>query len=234
MVKYTINNLTKKFNHQEVIHISHLSIEAGMCIGIVGSNGAGKTTLFRLILDLLQRDTGTIFFEGKDIMDHEEWKNYIGAYIDENMLLSFLTPDEYFETLRQLYHMSHEQLQLKLALFSSLFNNELVGKRKYIRDLSKGNIKKTGIAAALIHEPQVVLLDEPFENLDPASQINLQNLFTQLKTETQTTFIVTSHNITHITEISDRIIVLEQGKIVLDIHEKSTMKTELESFFYKR
>lgn len=148
------------------------------------------------------------------------------------MLLNFLTPDEYFDTLRQIYHLSHEQMRLKLAQLAALFNDVLVGKRKYIRDLSKGNIKKTGIAAALIHEPEVVLLDEPFENLDPASQVNLQNLFSKLKKETQTTFLITSHNITHTTEISDRIIVLDRGRVVLDLKERSTMKAELEAFFY--
>jgi len=233
MIRYSIENLKKSFFGQVVIDIPQLEIEAGMCIGVVGHNGAGKTTLFRLMLDLLKRDSGHIIFDGKNIETNEEWKNYTGAYIDENMLLGFLTPDEFFETLRQLYGMSKEQLRLKLNLFSSLFNNELVGQKKYIRDLSKGNIKKTGIAAALIHEPQVVFLDEPFENLDPMSQVNLQNLFTQLKTETETTFILTSHNITHITEISDRIIVLEHGQLALDIREKLTMSTQLESFFAK-
>lgn len=231
MIRYSIQNLKKSFARQVVIDIPQLEIEAGMCIGVVGHNGAGKTTLFRLMLDLLKRDSGSIIFDGKDIETNEDWKNYTGAYIDENMLLGFLMPDEFFETLRQLYGISHAQLRMKLEMLGSLFNNELVGQKKYIRDLSKGNIKKTGIAAALIHEPQVVFLDEPFENLDPMSQVNLQNLFHQLKTETETTFIVTSHNISHITEISDRIIVLEQGKVVLDIPEKGGMKERLEAFF---
>lgn len=80
---------------------------------------------------------------------YEEWKNHVGAYIDENMLLSFLTPDEYFETLRQLYHLSNEQLALKLGQLSTLFNDELVSKRKYIRDLPKGNIKKNGYCSRI-------------------------------------------------------------------------------------
>src|SRR5690606_6322110 len=149
--------------------IEWLEIEKNLCFGLVGNNGAGKTTLFGIMLDLVRASAGRVLLEGEDISQSEDWKLKVGAYLDEHMLLSYLTADEYFECLRVIYGLSKQDLLIFLDKFRELFNDEILGNKKYIRDLSKGNVKKVGLAAAFIGNPELVLLDEPFENLDPSS-----------------------------------------------------------------
>jgi ABC-2 type transport system ATP-binding protein len=118
-----------------------------------------------------------------------------------------------------------------LEKFTELFNDEILGKKKYIRDLSKGNLKKVGIVAALMGRPEVVFLDEPFENLDPSSQIRLKKFILAEKEASQTTFLISSHDLNHVTEICDRIVLLEKGKIINDLRDKSAMMAELDAYF---
>lgn len=143
-----IEGLKKSYKEATVLDVPSLQISQSECFGLVGNNGAGKTTLFRIMLDLVRATEGKVLFEGEDVSKTEAWKNRIGAYLDEHMLLAYLTADEYFESLRRIYRMSGEDLSQHLEKFKELFNDEIVGKKKYIRDLSKGNLKKVGIAAA--------------------------------------------------------------------------------------
>lgn len=227
----TVNNLKKQYKEVVVLDVESLQIPKGECFGLVGNNGAGKTTLFRIMLDLVRPTQGEVTIEGYQVNQTEEWKKFTGAYLDEHMLLSYLTPDEYFQTLRKIYGMSEADLEVHLEKFTELFNDEIRGKKKYIRDLSKGNLKKVGIAAALLGKPEVVFLDEPFENLDPSSQIRLKKLILKEKEESRITFLISSHDLNHVTEICDRIVLLEKGKIIRDLHEKSEMMRELEAYF---
>ncbi|NVK49673.1 MAG: ABC transporter ATP-binding protein [Cyclobacteriaceae bacterium] len=227
----TVNNLKKQYKEAVVLDVESLQIPKGECFGLVGNNGAGKTTLFRIMLDLVRPTQGEVTIEGYQVNQTEEWKKFTGAYLDEHMLLSYLTPDEYFQTLRKIYGMSEADLEVHLEKFTELFNDEIRGKKKYIRDLSKGNLKKVGIAAALLGKPEVVFLDEPFENLDPSSQIRLKKLILKEKEESRITFLISSHDLNHVTEICDRIVLLEKGKIIRDLHEKSEMMRELEAYF---
>ncbi|MCS5491612.1 ABC transporter ATP-binding protein [Algoriphagus limi] len=227
----TVKNLKKQYKEAVVLDVDSLEIPKGECFGLVGNNGAGKTTLFRIMLDLVRPTQGEVTIEGYQVNQTEDWKKFTGAYLDEHMLLSYLTPDEYFQTLRKIYGMSEADLEVHLEKFTELFNDEVRGKKKYIRDLSKGNLKKVGIAAALLGKPEVVFLDEPFENLDPSSQIRLKKLILKEKEESRITFLISSHDLNHVTEICDRIVLLEKGKIIRDLHEKSEMMSELEAYF---
>ncbi|WP_297335759.1 ABC transporter ATP-binding protein [Algoriphagus sp.] len=229
MIKVT--NLKKQYKEAVVLDVENLEIPKSECFGLVGNNGAGKTTLFRIMLDLVRATSGQVEIGGTDVSQSEEWKKSTGAYLDEHMLLSYLTPDEYFETLRKIYGLSEADLQAHLDRFTELFNDEIVGKKKYIRDLSKGNLKKVGIAAALMGNPEVVFLDEPFENLDPSSQVRLKKLILREKEASQITFLISSHDLNHVTEICDRIVLLEKGKIIRDLREKAEMMRELEEYF---
>lgn len=212
-----IEQLTKTYGSETVLNIDELLIPQGQCFGLVGNNGAGKTTLFRLMLDLIAPTSGRVLINGRDVRENDDWKRYTGSYLDEHFLLGFLTPDEYFDYLAGLYSLSPEDLQQHLARFQALFNEEITGKKKYIRDLSKGNIKKTGIASAMMGHPDVVLLDEPFENLDPTSQIRLKALIQQEIAERNVTFLVSSHDLNHITDMCNRVVILEKGLIVRDV-----------------
>jgi ABC-2 type transport system ATP-binding protein len=227
----SVQNLKKQYKEAVVLDVETLEIPKSECFGLVGNNGAGKTTLFRIMLDLVRASSGEVFIDGQNVSKTEDWKARVGAYLDEHMLLSYLTPDEYFETLRKIYRLSEEDLRLHLENFKDLFNDEILGKKKYIRDLSKGNLKKVGIAAALMGNPEVILLDEPFENLDPSSQIRLKKLILHEKERSQITFLISSHDLNHVTEICDRIVLLEKGKVIKDLKEKELMMSELDSYF---
>lgn len=227
----SVKNLRKQYKEAVVLDVEQLEIPKSECFGLVGNNGAGKTTLFRIMLDLVRATSGTVEMNGDDVSQKEEWKAKTGAYLDEHMLLAYLTADEYFETLRKIYNMSEADLVLHLSKFTELFNDEIQDKKKYIRDLSKGNLKKVGIAAAMMGNPEVVYLDEPFENLDPSSQIRLKKLILQEKELSQTTFLISSHDLNHVTEICDRIVLLEKGKIINDLRDRAEMMSELEAYF---
>jgi ABC-2 type transport system ATP-binding protein len=226
-----ISQLKKQYREAVVLDVDALEIPSGECFGLVGNNGAGKTTLFRIILDLVRASSGYVKINGEDVSKSEAWKAKTGAYLDEHMLLAYLTPDEYFETLRVIYGMSVADLKNHLDRFTELFNDEVLGKKKYIRDLSKGNLKKVGIAAALMGNPDVVMLDEPFENLDPSSQIRLKKLILRETENSRITFLISSHDLNHVTEICERIVLLEKGKVIRDLREKAEMMAELEAYF---
>ncbi|UJP66922.1 ABC transporter ATP-binding protein [Mongoliitalea daihaiensis] len=223
--------LKKQYKDAVVLDVAGLTVPQGECFGLVGNNGAGKTTLFRIMLDLVRATSGEVRMHDLNVAKNEDWKGKVGAFLDEHMLLSYLTADEYFETLRKIHKLSDADMQDHLAKFEELFNDEIVGKKKYIRDLSKGNLKKVGIAAAMIGNPEVVYLDEPFENLDPSSQVKLKKFILQEKEGSNTTFLISSHDLNHVTEICDRIVLLEKGKIIKDLHEKEQMLEELNTYF---
>lgn len=226
-----IEGLKKSYQNVMVLDIEFLEIARNTCFGLVGNNGAGKTTLFRVMLDLVRASEGRVLLEGEDVSQTENWKPKVGAYLDEHMLLSYLTADEYFESLRVIYGLSRQDLSHYLETFRELFSDEILGKKKYIRDLSKGNVKKVGIAAAMIGDPQVVLLDEPFENLDPSSQNRLKRFILQEKQNKDITFLISSHDLAHVTDICDRIVLLEKGRIIKDLVEKEKMVLELNEYF---
>jgi ABC-2 type transport system ATP-binding protein len=227
----TINNLSKEYSGVIVLDIPELSIGKGESFGLVGNNGAGKTTLFRLILDLIRPKTGNVLSKENDVSLTENWKYYTGSYLDRNFLIDFLTPEEYFEFNGRIHGMSPEDLKSFLFSMEEFFNDEILGRKKFIRDLSKGNQQKIGVAAALMAEPEVIVLDEPFNGLDPSSQIRLMNMLNQLKKEKETTMLISSHDLNHVTEVCSRIAILEKGIIVKDLKTNENTLKELQSYF---
>ena len=212
-------NIKKSYGSITVLEIENISIDKGECIGLVGNNGAGKTTAFSLMLDLIKATEGQVLTKGHDVSVDESWKKYTSAFIDETFLVDFLTPNEYFEFVGGLNQWSKADVDEFLQQFEEFFNDEIIGARKYIRDLSKGNQKKVGIIAALIGSPEIVVLDEPFASLDPTSQIRLKKIITDRLD--QHTFLISSHDLTHVADVSSRIIILEKGLVVMD-----NLKTE--------
>lgn len=230
-----IESLIKSYGGIVVLDVPELLIPGGQCFGLVGNNGAGKTTFLRLILDLIRANMGSVKIEDENVTQSENWKNFTRSYLDEHMLLGYLTPDEYFQVLRKIHGLTDEDLKLHLDRFQEFFNNEIIGKKKYIRDLSKGNKKRVGISAAFFGHPQLILLDEPFESLDPSSQIRLKKIIENERAEKNTTFVISSHDLDHVTEICERIVLLEKGKIRSDITgSKEEKLKELDSYFSGR
>ncbi len=228
-----VENLSKKYNQDEVLHIEHLEIPKGQSFGLVGNNGAGKTTFFSLLLDLIQPTTGHIVSNSIRIDASEDWKPFTAAFIDESFLIGYLTAEEYFYFIGELRGQNKTAVDALLAEFEDFFQDEILQKKKYLRDLSKGNQKKVGIIAALIGQPDVVILDEPFANLDPTTQIRLKKIIKDLDENTETTILISSHDLIHVTEVCERIVVLDKGEPVKDIQTSQATLEELEAYFNK-
>ncbi len=227
----TIKNLSKQYTDVKVLDIDHLEINTGGAIGLVGNNGAGKTTLFSLLLDLIEPTTGHIVSNGVRVDESEDWKPFTSAFVDESFLIGYLTPEEYLYFIGELRNMHKAAVDKVIADFSDFFNGEALGQKKYLRDLSKGNQKKVGIVAALLGNPSVVILDEPFANLDPSTQIRLKKIIKQLADDPKVTVLVSSHDLVHVTEVAQRVVLLEKGKVVKDIVKTSGTFHELETYF---
>lgn len=227
----TVQNLTKKYGGQTVLNLEQLEISRGQSFGLVGNNGAGKTTFFSLLLDLIQPTTGEILNHGVQVDKSELWKPFTSAFIDESFLIGYLTPEEYFYFIGELRGQNKADVDALLANFSDFFHGEILGQKKYLRDLSKGNQKKAGIVASFIGNPEVIILDEPFANLDPSTQIRLKTIIKGLAAEREVTILVSSHDLIHVTEVCERIVVLNKGEIVKDIQTSTETLRELESFF---
>lgn len=226
-----VKNISKKYGSAEVLNISSLDIPKGESFGLVGNNGAGKTTLFNLLLDLIRPTSGSIDSNNITVSKSEDWKTFTGSFIDESFLIGYLTPNEYFDFIGELRGMNDADIKSFLNQFEEFFNGEILGKKKFLRDLSKGNQKKVGIVAAMMGNPKVVVLDEPFANLDPTTQIRLKNIIKKLTQEQETTVLVSSHDLSHVTEVCERIVVLEKGNVVKDIQTSPVTLKELESYF---
>ncbi len=227
----TATNLKKIYHGITVLDIPFMGIAHGESLGLVGNNGAGKTTFFRLILDLIEASSGEARIGGEKVARRDEWKSKVGSFLDEGFLIDFLTPEEYFAFTAKVYNKSEGDIAVFLESMEDFFHGEILGSGKLIRDLSKGNQKKTGIAAALISDPQILILDEPFTALDPTSQIRLKRMLNELKTTKKMTMLISSHDLNHVTEVCDRIVVLEKGLVVKDIRTSENTLKELESYF---
>ena len=231
-IMITITNLKKAFGKTVACDIESFTVNNGDILGLVGNNGAGKTTLFRMLLDLLKPDEGEVALDGINPAASEEWKAATGSYIDEGFLIDFLTPEEYFAFIGKITNMTQAQVDERLKDFERLAAGEIFGQKKLIRNLSAGNKQKVGIISALFNRPKLVILDEPFNFLDPSSQNTLKHVLTDYNKETGATILVSSHNLAHTIDISNRIALLEKGHIVRDLsNEGGSAKAELENYF---
>ncbi len=228
----TINNLRKSYSGKTVLDIGGLTIGEGEIFGLVGNNGAGKTTLLRLMLDLISADRGTVTIDGHSVAGSERWKDFTTSYLDEAFLIDYLTPEEFFSFIAREYDLTKEEADRRLEEFSRFFNGEVLGqRRKFIRDFSRGNRQKTGIASALFIRSRVLILDEPFNGLDPTSQIILKQMLSECNRERGTTMVISSHDLNHIVELCTRIAIIEKGVIIRDITNSGSAMTELAGYF---
>ena len=228
----TISNLKKQFGETCACDIPSFTINNGDILGLVGNNGAGKTTLFRLLLDLLKADDGTVMIDDVNPAESEAWKQHVGAYIDEGFLIDFLTPEEYFAFLGKISGIKQSEVDERLQQFDRFANGEVFGQKKLIRNLSAGNKMKVGIISALFRQPKTVILDEPFNFLDPTSQLVLKHLLRDYAANTGATILISSHNLQHTIDISTRIALLEHGQIIRDLpNENGSANAELQEYF---
>lgn len=227
-----VSNLTKRYNLQRtVLNIQNLDIPKGQSFGLVGNNGAGKTTFFSLLLDLIQPSSGHIINNNVQVDISEAWKPFTSAFIDESFLIGYLTAEEYFYFIGDLRGQNKADVDTLLKKHEEFFNGEILNSKKYLRDLSKGNMKKVGIIATLIGSPEVVILDEPFANLDPTTVNRLKIIIKELAQDPNVTVLVSSHDLVHTVEVCNRIVALHLGEVVKDIQTSPETLKELEAFF---
>jgi len=224
-----VKNLRKVYGDKTVVNIENIQIEQGETVGLVGNNGAGKTTFFRMLLDLIRPTDGEILSKNENVSQGDNWKSYTASFLDEGFLIDYLTPEEYFTFIGSLNNLSIADVSSYLTQYGEFFNNEILNSGKYIRDFSKGNQVKVGIAAALMQKPEILILDEPFANLDPTTQIRLKNLL-KAQAGSMTTFI-SSHDLNHVTDVCNRIILVEKGKVIKDFKTDENTLKELENYF---
>ena len=227
-----IDKLKKNFGEKIAVDIEHYEINQGDMLGLVGNNGAGKTTLFRIMLDLLKADDGKVIINDIDVSQSEDWKSITGAFIDDGFLIAYLTPEEYFYFIGKMYGLKKEEVDERLIPFERFMSGEVIGHKKLIRNYSAGNKQKIGIISAMLHYPQLLILDEPFNFLDPSSQSIIKHLLKKYNEEHQATVIISSHNLNHTVDVCPRIALLEHGVIIRDIiNEDNSAEKELEDYF---
>ncbi len=248
------HDLKKNFGNTTAVDIEEFNVNFGCILGLVGNNGAGKTTLFRLLLDLIKADCGnvTISIDKADSSNYginnvaskdgicveidtsksEDWKVFTGAYIDEGFLIDFLTPEEYFQFIGKVNGLSEQETNTRLDYFSQFMSGEILGTKKLIRNFSAGNKQKIGIISAMLSNPKLLVLDEPFNFLDPSSQNHLKRILKEFSTKGDKIILLSSHNLTHTIDVSNRIAVLEKGKIIKDLQNiDGNAEKELEDYF---
>ena len=244
-MKIQIENLKKSFGEKVAVDIESYEIKDGEMLGLVGNNGAGKSTLFRLMLDLVKADGGRVLMHPSeeeqsqgiaqgsvDVAQTEDWKDWTGAFVDESFLIDYLTPDEYFQFIGRISGRKQEEVDAFLQDFEQFMAGEVAGQKKLIRNLSAGNKQKVGIVGAMLLQPKVLILDEPFNFLDPSSQSAIKRLLQEYNRKTGATILVSSHNLQHTVDICPRIALLEHGVIIRDIENTNGQATqELESYF---
>lgn len=252
MVAISINKLTKNFGDKTAVSIPEFCFPTNEVIGLVGNNGAGKTTLFRLILNLLKADSGSVDFLFEQLQDKSDsdknspthptqlisnidtaWKGYITAYLDEAFLIDYLTAEEFFSFILRANNLQTIGLEEALSDYKEFLSSEIIDQTKYIRELSAGNKQKVGIVAALLPKASAVILDEPFNFLDPSSQNLLKKLLVDYKNKYHASVIISSHNLQHTIDISDRVVLMEHGEIIKNIDHITPESTKILSEYFR-
>jgi len=224
-----IIDITKVYGKNTALAIDKLKMDKSEFIGLVGNNGAGKTTMLSLILDLIKSTSGYVQSKSKKVSETDEWKNYTGSFLNEGFLIPFLTPVEFLEFIGNLHGKNSSDVNNFLNENVNFFDKDAFS-GKYNRELSSGNKNKIGILASFLSDPELLILDEPFANLDPSSQSWLKSKLKKLNCE-GTTILISSHDLKHVTEVCSRIILLEGGQVIQDSSTSSDTLMELEQYF---
>lgn len=231
-MKVELSNLKKRYGSNVVLDVPSLSFGSGELVGLVGNNGAGKTTMMRLMLDLIQASEGKVTIDSVNVAKDYMWKSVTGSYLDSTFLIDIYTPEEFFGFVAEAYDIPDQELKLRLQEYEMLMNGDIFGTGKLIHDFSNGNRQKIGIIAAMLVNPQLLILDEPFNYLDPSSQIVVAKLIQKMNRDLGTTVVVSSHNLNSINDICSRILLLDKGRVLMDkAHEPGSMDRELEDYF---
>ena len=227
-----INQISKSFNNQLALKNISFKINKGEIVGFLGPNGAGKTTLMRIICGYIKQNLGSIKICSLDKDSNEELvKSKIGYLAENNPLYKNMYIKEYLLFVGKLYNVNNLQnCVLKVMKQTGLLNE----KNKKIQQLSKGFKQRVGLAAALIHNPEILILDEPTTGLDPNQLIEIRNLILELAKNK--TILFSTHILQEVEKICDRIIIINNGEIIDDqsVSNLTKTKTSIENYFIKK
>lgn len=206
-----VKNISKQFGTKIAVNDLSFTIKPGEILGLLGTNGAGKTTTFRMILGIFKPDFGSITLNQQPISIKES--NLIGFLPEERSLLLKYTINEQLLFFGELKGKSPKQLEPEIDKWLSYFNLS-EHKHSKIKELSKGNQQKVQFISSILHQPKLLILDEPFSGLDPVNINLITNVIKELK-QTGTMIIFSSHRLDHVESFSKQVIVLERGNIIL-------------------
>lgn len=226
-----IKNISKKYKTQIALSNICFSLKKGDIVGFLGPNGAGKTTLMKIITSTLQQDMGSVSINGFDTIENElDTKAQIGYLAENNPLYNEMYVTEYLDFIASIYNLSDKKQKIQSIIHKTGLDLE---KSKKIEQLSKGYKQRVGLAAALVHNPNILILDEPTTGLDPNQLVEIRNLIKE--TGKDKIVLLSTHIMQEIPKICNKIIIINKGKIVdnRDINEFNTLKLNLEEHFQK-
>lgn len=226
-----IKNISKKYNTQIALSNICFSLQKGDIVGFLGPNGAGKTTLMKIITSTLKQDMGSVSINGLDTIENElDTKAQIGYLAENNPLYNEMYVIEYLDFIASIYNLSDKKQKIESIINKTGLDLE---KSKKIEQLSKGYKQRVGLAAALVHNPDILILDEPTTGLDPNQLVEIRSLIKE--TGKDKIVLLSTHIMQEIPKICNKIIIISKGKIVdnRDIDEFKTLKINLEEHFQK-
>lgn len=206
-----LENVSKQFEEFKAVDNVNIEVPQGEMLGFLGGNGAGKTTTFRMILGLLEKSSGTITFDGKPI--NYSMTDNIGYLPEERGLNPKLKVSEQIQYLARLKGMKKSEVDKALDYWLERFEVP-ENKHKKIEELSKGNQQKIQLIGAIIHNPQLLILDEPFSGLDPVNVEILKSAVKEMN-DNGATIVFSSHRMEHVEEMCDYVCILNKGKTVV-------------------
>ena len=226
-----IKNLSKIYNQQKALDGISLNIKKGEIVGLLGPNGAGKSTLMKIITCYIEPTQGEVIINNKNIYeDQKKIKSEIGYLSENNPLYTHMYIKEYLEFSAKMYNISNVQDKIDEVILKTHITNE---KHKKIKELSKGYKQRVGLAAALIHDPKILILDEPTTGLDPNQLADIRKLIKEIGVNK--TVLFSTHILNEVEKICDRVIVINKGNIIEDkpIKYFHTNNITLENHFQK-
>ena len=226
-----IKNISKKYKTQIALSNICFSLKKGDIVGFLGPNGAGKTTLMKIITSTLQQDMGSVSINGFDTIENKlDTKAQVGYLAEKRPLYNEMYVTEYLDFIASIYNLSDKKKKIQSIIHKTGLDLE---KSKKIEQLSKGYKQRVGLAAALVHNPNILILDEPTTGLDPNQLVEIRNLIKE--TGKDKIVLLSTHIMQEIPKICNKIIIINKGKIVdnRDINEFNTLKLNLEEHFQK-
>ena len=217
-----IENLSKKYGHQKAVDNISFEVKPGEVLGFLGPNGAGKSTTMKMITGYLSMGDGDIRLGGKSVRDHsDELKQHIGYLPENNPLYLDMPVIDYLEFCASLQGMKKNSIDKRVREMVSVcgLNPE---KHKKIGELSKGYRQRVGLAQAMIHDPEILVLDEPTTGLDPNQIVEIRKLIRELGKAK--TVVLSTHILPEVEATCDRILIINKGKIVANGTAESLRK----------